>query len=251
MTVPLQIWFSRCLAVLAGAGALCIAGESGARAGELVVIVDTGTEMPMANVVRGAVTDGLHKDLAVELARAMGRSPVITALPRKRLASALESGKADLLCVFMPAWLPGPFDWSRPFFPISEVIVSSRSAPRPVALSALSGQRIGTVLGYVYPELDAAMGKDFVREDAPSADLNWRKLAAGRINHAATVATFIDYRRKLNDMSVALHEPLLIKSYRSQCAVSRSGSVTLPEVDAAIAQLIKDGTLTRIIQRYR
>ncbi len=221
------------------------------RAAELIVVLDTGTEMPMARVEHGIVTDGIHRDLALALAQAMGRSARVLALPRKRLAHALEVGEADLLCIFMPEWMPGPFDWTRPFFPISEVLVAERSAPKPQALQDLAGKRIGTVLGYVYPELSATLGLDFIREDASSADLVWRKLAAGRIQYAITLSAFADYRIKLQDPPLKIHEPLQIKSYRTECAVSRRGRVTVDQVDAAIVQIVKDNVIAKILKRYQ
>src|ERR1700741_5020922 len=76
-------------------------------AAELVVLVDTGTEMPMAGFHGGQLVDGIHKDLGEALARNMGRHASFVLLPRKRIALALENGKADLICMYIPAWLPG------------------------------------------------------------------------------------------------------------------------------------------------
>ena len=221
------------------------------RADELVVVLDTGTEMPMARIDHGVVTDGIHKDLAQALARAMGRKARLLALPRKRLAHALDMGEADLLCIFMPEWMPGPFDWTRPFFPISEVLVAERGVARPQTLQELAGKRIGTVLGYVYPELSATLGPDFIREDAASADLVWRKLAAGRIQYAITLSSFAHYRIKLQDPPLKIHPPLPINTYSTKCAVSRRGRVTLGQVDAAIVQIVKENAIDNILKRYQ
>jgi len=220
------------------------------QAGELVLTVDTGTEMPFAKIEDGKLTGGLHKDLGEALARALGRTPVFLVLPRKRIEHALETGDADVLCMYIPAWVPGPYDWSRPFFPHSEVVIADRRAARPKRVRDLAGQRIGTVLGYRYPEFEA-MGSDFVREDTLSAESNLRKLAAGRIQYAITSSVFLDYRLKQGDLPLALHEPLLVKFFRAQCAVSRRGRVRLPELDRAVAQIVKDNTLAQILQRYK
>jgi polar amino acid transport system substrate-binding protein len=232
-----------CTAILAWAGP--------ARALDLVVLVDTGTEMPMVKVVDQQLVDGIHHDVGQAIAAALGRRAVFRLLPRKRITDALAAGEADLLCLYLPEWLPGPFDWSRPFFPLAEVIISNRNAPRPRALRELAGKRIGTVLGYRHPGLDEVLGSSFVREDSASSELNLRKLAAGRIQYAITSAIYLDYRLQLNDPPLDLHEPLLVKTYRLQCAVSRRGQLPVARIDEAIAHIAKDNTLAHILARYK
>jgi ABC-type amino acid transport substrate-binding protein len=220
-----------------------------ARAGDLVVLVDTGTEMPIADIRDGRVVDGLQKDLGEALAAKLGRTAAFVALPRKRIAEALDSGKADVLCMYLPMWLPGDFDWSQGFFPIVEVIISDRSVAEPHTLGDLTGQVIGTVLGYSYPEMEQALGAGFVREDAPSAETNLRKIGIGRIHYASTTTSYLAYHLKTTP--IALHAPLVVKSYHTECAVSRRGQVALGQVNQAITQIVKDGTLARILQHYQ
>ena len=229
--------------------ALCC-GLALAQPAELVFAVDAATEMPYGRIEDGKLAEGLHKDLGGALAQAMGRTPAFLVLPRKRIEGALETGEADVLCMYIPAWMPGPYDWSRPFFPHSEVVVADRRVARPTRLQDLAGRRIGTVSGYRHPEFEA-MGGAFVREDAPSAEANLHKLAAGRIRYAIMSSVFLDSRTKQGDLPLALHEPLLVKYSRAQCAVSRHGRVALAEVDHAVAQLVKDDTMAHILQRYK
>jgi hypothetical protein len=93
------------------------------------------------------------------LAAKLGREAHFLLLPRKRIAMALESGQADLLCLYLPPWLPGKFNWTRGFFPVSEVVVTDTAVPQPRRLRDLRGQPVATVLGYYYPELDAALAR--------------------------------------------------------------------------------------------
>lgn len=230
----------------------CLIGLApAARAGDLVVLVDTGTEMPMARFDHFLLVDGIHKDVGQALAKAMGRTPKFMALPRKRIVKALQQGEADVLCSYVPEWLDGSFAWSQPFIPIVEVLITDRRAVRPRSLADLAGQRIGTVLGYSHPELEEALGKGFVRDDGPNTESNLRKLAAGRIQHAVTGKSFLDYRLKLGEPALLLHPPLVVKSYMGQCAVSPKGRVGLAEVDRALGQLLKDGTVAAIVARYQ
>lgn len=216
----------------------------------LIVLVDTGTEMPMAAFRDGQLVDGMHKDLGQALAAKLGREARFLLLPRKRIAMALESGQADVICLYLPPWLPGKFAWSQGFFPVSEVVVSDTSVPQPHNLADLKGQPIATVLGYYYPELDKALAADFVRDDGHSSSGNLRKMAAGRLHHAITQKNTLDYYIKVGE-KLSLHPPLVVKNYKSQCAVSQKGNVSVSEVNKAIGQMVKDGSVSKIISNYQ
>ncbi|MES3021310.1 MAG: ABC transporter substrate-binding protein [Pseudomonadota bacterium] len=230
---------------------LACALNAQAHTAALVVLVDTATEMPMARFKQFRLVDGIHKDIGEALAARMGRSARFTSLPRKRLSKALETGEVDLVCSYVPEWLPGKFGWSIPFIPITQVLITRSDAPRPRSLADLSGERVGTVLGYSHPELEQALGKGFLREDAPNSEANLRKLSAGRLQHAVTGKSFIEYRLKLGDPPLGLHPPLDVTKYMGQCAVSPKGSVTLAEVDTALTQMVRDGTVNTIVAHYR
>lgn len=232
------------------AAALSAGSVAAAAVPPLVVLVDTGTEMPMARIEGGQLIDGLHKEIGAALADKLGREVSFLLLPRKRIAMALESGQADLICLYLPPWLPGKFQWSHGFFPVSEVVVTDTSAPQPHKLADLAGQPVATVLGYYYPELDKALGKDFVRDDGYSSSGNLRKMAAGRLHHAITQKNTLDYYLKVGD-KISIYEPLVVKKYKSQCAVSPAGHVTLGEVNKAIESILKDGSVDKIISNFR
>jgi polar amino acid transport system substrate-binding protein len=233
--------------------ALCVAWllPLSLQAGELVILVDTATEMPMARFEQYQLVEGTHKDVGAALAKALGREPRFLVLPRKRIAAALQSGKADLLCGYIPEWLDGQFAWSQPFLPLVEVIVTDRAIERPRTLADLRGEPIGTVFGYSYPELDRVLGKDFVRADGPGIELNLRKLARGRLRHMVTSRHLIEYRMKLGDPVLSLHPPLVVKNYMAGCAVSPHGRVSQADVERAVSQVVREGTVAAIMGRYK
>jgi polar amino acid transport system substrate-binding protein len=222
-----------------------------AGAGDLVILVDTGTEMPMARFEKWHLVDGIHRDIGLELARRMNRTPKFMSLPRKRIVKALEEGAADVLCSYVPEWLDGKFYWSQPFIPIVEVLIADRSVERPHDIRELAGKPIGTVLGYSHPELEEILGDGFVRSDGPTTEANLRKVAAGRIKYAVTGKSFLDWRLKKGDLMLTLHPPMVVKSYMGQCAVSRKGRAKLADVDRAIGEMIRDGSVNAIVARYK
>jgi polar amino acid transport system substrate-binding protein len=216
----------------------------------LVVLVDAGSHMPLADIADGALVGGLHRDVGAAVAERLGRTPQFKVWPRKRIGAALEQGEGDVLCMYMPEWLPGRLHWSVPFVPMTEVVISRGSAPRPLSLADLADQQIGTVLGYVYPELEHALGTHFVRADTASGLNSLRKLELGRVRHAETTTLFVDYFLKQGG-KLDIHPPLVVKTYRTQCAVSPRGSVAVDDVNRAIGQLLHDGGLARILASYK
>lgn len=237
--------------LLALSSAAFAAPPAAQAAAPLVVLVDHSEEMPSARIEQGQVLDGVSHDLALLLGERLGREPRFLVLPRRRVAQALASGEADLLCDYLPAWLPGPFAWSRPFLPGAYWVVTRRDREAPASLAELASQRVGTVRGYAYPELQAQMGAANWREDAPNADASLRMLALGRVGHAAVSQRFLQYQQRVGSFTVPLHAPLPVSSYQTQCALSPRSGLRLAALNQALAEIVGDGSLERLLQRYR
>ncbi len=221
-----------------------------AQAGQLVVLVATSVDMPMADIRDGKLYGGVHLDLARALAGKLRRELAIEVLPRKRLPLALESGRADILCTYQPEWLEGRHQWTQAFFPQSELLVSSLAVPRPTAPADVRGQPVGTVLGFAYPEMEQALGSGFVRSDATSAVSNLQKLKLGRVRHVIVDKAFFDYQVRLGG-GFEVHPPLVVKYQLTRCALSMRSQVPLAEVDAAITQLVREGAINKILSNYQ
>lgn len=217
----------------------------------LVLLVDTSAQMPQAHVENDHVIEGLHLELGRALARRLGREIVAKPVPRKRLAEALQRGEGDLMCDYQSDWVPGSFAWSRPFIPDQALVVSAATAPPPAGLAVLAGVPVGTVRGYVYPEMSEALREGFRRDDAPDAATNLQKLQRGRIDHALTGRRALEYQQRIGALRLALHPPLLVSEVLAQCALSPTASLSLPDLNAAIHGLVTDGELNRLLARYR
>lgn len=238
--------------VLAGLAALLLCPLAcGEPPRPLVLLVETSALMPQARIEADRVVEGLHLDLGQALGRRLGRDVVARAVPRKRLAEALQRGEGDLLCDYQSDWLPGNFAWSRPFIPDQALLVTAVRAPAPAGLSALAGQAIGTVRGYVYPEMSELLRAGFVRDDAPDAVANLQKLELGRVEHALTGRRVLEYRQHIGRFHLALHPALIVSEVLAQCALSPSSPVGLAALNAAIQRLVSEGELNRLLAKYR
>jgi ABC-type amino acid transport substrate-binding protein len=235
----------------ASAAALGPAVSAPAAERPLILLVDDSAEMPSARVDKGQVLDGISRDLGQLIARRLGRRLQMLALPRRRVAGALGSGEADLLCDYLPDWLPGPFLWSRAFLPNATWVVTREDRAWPGSVQGLAGQRVGAVGGYAYPELQRALGPQLVRDDAPNGAANLRKLALGRVDHLVLSQRYLQYQQRIGAFSTPLHPPLVVGSYLSQCALSPHSSLDLTALNQALTDLSADGSLERMLQRYR
>jgi polar amino acid transport system substrate-binding protein len=228
----------------------CCLAMGFAQAGQLKVLVATSVDMPMADIRDGKLVGGVHLDLGKALALKLHRELATEVLPRKRLAHALESGRADILCTYQPEWLEGRHQWTQAFFPQSELLVSAASLPRPHAPADVRGQAVGTVLGFAYPEMEHALGSDFIRSDAPSAQANLWKFQLGRVHYMIVDKVFYDYQLQQGAKFDA-HPPLVLKQQLTRCALSVRSSVPLAEVEAAITELVREGAINHILSNYR
>lgn len=229
---------------------LCLPGHA-APLRPLVLLVETSALMPHARIEGDRVVEGLNLDIGRALARRLGRELRAEPTPRKRLAEALQRGEGDLLCDYQSDWLPGAFAWSRPFIPDQALLVTAALVPAPANLAVLSGQPVGTVRGYVYPEMAETLRGDFRRDDAPDAVTNLRKLARGRVNHALTGRRVLEYEQRIGSFKLALHPPLVVSQVLAQCALSPSSPVGLAALNKAIQGLVGEGELARLMARYR
>ena len=182
----------------------------------------------------------------------MGVAIRYAAVPRKRLLGELQAGQVDFVCTYQPAWLPSAgLQWSQAFFRQNDVLLSRADAPAPRVLAELAGQRIGTTLGFVYPELEQALGSGFRREDAPSAEANLRKLAVGRLPHVVVEQRLLRHlAQRSGQFAAPTHPPLRLPAQRTRCALAAQAPVTLRQLNEAIAAIERDGSLARLYSQY-
>lgn len=218
-----------------------------ANASTLVVLLNENrfdAEIPSTN-------ERFQIQLANLLGERSNREVKFIIRPRKRLAKSLEDGEGDILCGYIPSWLPGKFDWSNAFIEVTDVLVSERRTQAPRSISELAGLRIGTILGYSYPQVESILGNEFIRDDAQNATSNLRKLVAKRFDYAIVSEAALQHHLRLNNPPLSINPPLLILQFMAQCAVSKKGNIGVEELNKLIAKIQADGSLKKLMDDRR
>jgi polar amino acid transport system substrate-binding protein len=234
------------------AGSLLMLALGAARGAplEMTFIAPLNHMMPFASFHDGEISGGLIKDIGEVLAQRMGYMARFHSVPGKRVAIALTHGEADGVCFVMPGWIDGDFNWTKPSIPGAGVVVARVTAPVLKSLQGLANERVGTVLGYRYPELDEILGNTLLRDDAPSVEHSIAKLVAGRSRYALVDRMTIAYYMKTHP-ATPLRVDLTIVKYKARCAFSLASHVRFADVERVLAGMVEDGTIGAILARYR
>lgn len=232
--------------------ALCLAALPG-KAADLVFAVSTGSAMPMTDFRDGVLTGGLLKDFGDVLAQEMRMTPRYLPMPRKRVEAAVAGGQADMVCDLRPEWVDRPnWQWSVKVF-TNNMIVAHLDGTRPIRkLRELRDQRIGTILGYHYPELETALGTHFARDEAANDNVNLDKLLRKRFEYVMTNALFFEFQRKTHPYRWKLgKEHFEVFEFDTYCGAAPGARIDMVNVNRAIVALRKRGELQAIMDRYR
>lgn len=216
---------------------------------EFVFIAATNNTMPLAQFDGRRLTGGILKDLGDAIADRLRRKVRFLDTPSKRVWDVLARGEADGVCYVMPEWAEGSFNWSKPLIPDGAAVIAHPSAPALHRLRDLANKPVGTVLGYHYPEVEV-LGNQFVRDDAPSMEHNLSKISAGRRQYAIVELTALAYRLRIAP-SVKLRTDLVIANFKARCAFSKRSTVPFANIEQAIASLLNDGSIDKILGHYQ
>ena len=204
----------------------------------------------LAQIEAGQMRSGILFELGQALAQQLHRRAEFLTVPRKRLDSVLAGGTVDGICYVLPGWIDAPVHWTPVFLPNEDLVVGGPHIAAPRSVAALAGERLGTVLGYRYPELENALGAAYQRDNSPSMPLNIRKLMAGRYHYAVIDRLSLDYHARLYP-ELKSWPRMTLSHFQAGCAFSQASRLPMSEVDAAIRQLVRQGTVQRILARYQ
>jgi ABC-type amino acid transport substrate-binding protein len=212
-------------------------------------VASTSNAPPLDMFKDGELVSGIVKDIGDAVATRMSLQAVYVSLPRKRIEEAILSGEVDAICYASPAWYPRGLRWSSSVIENDDLIVSSPEVPALTAVAQLRGKTIGTVLGFVYPQLDGQIGNHYLRDEAPTAAYSLRKLRQGRIDYAIVDSLTLGWEARANP-AVKKLPTLVLADNHAQCALAETSSIAFTSFNKAVDSLLQDGTIAHILGRY-
>ena len=239
------------LVAVACAGGVCLADSAPISAPEPIKFVALGTEpVPMGIYQGDVLAGGIVKDLGDAIAARLNTTAIFVPVSRKRVDEQLGSGTVDAICNALPDWYGVKLNWSAPLISNANLVMMRGGATAVSRFGQLRGRTIGGVHGYVYPDLDVLVGGNYARDDAPTVANSIWKLKAGRVDYAIVDQITLDWEMK-KDGELRSFPTLLVRRYQSQCGFSPASKIPFARFTRAIDGLIKDGTIDRIMARYR
>ena len=220
------------------------------------LIVGTAEWRPWQIFDRGRVS-GITPAILNELARRTGYPMRIVPLPHRRLMAEFKAQRIDLEPTVNPVWRDDQRSisiYTQPFFATRDIILVRReSGIEGGCASDFKGLILGCGLGYYYPEgFQAAFDNgDIIRDNNPAPENNLKKLLHRRIDGAILdklqAAYLLEtFKIEADSFSVAFRFQPSKLSLRLQ----KKREPLLSAFNAAIAEMIADGTVDRIVSVY-
>lgn len=206
------------------------------------------TRLPQGQVLQ----EGILKDLGLALAKELKCEPQFILLPKIRVAENLKAGSVDILCHLNEVWQPAIKNdvyWSDALYESRNLIVHIDSKPIK-RISDLYGARVGTVLNFIYQNLDPYFAKkQILREDAPTNESNIQKILKGRIDYLVMSNLEFDFYKRIYPNLDAVD--LNMDSVQTKCALSKKSSIRQESFDKAIFNIQTTGVLRKILKVYQ
>lgn len=218
-----------------------------------------GFSYPPFYQVKNGTATGIAVDLAKELFSRLDRQYALSIYPLKRTLSMLENGQAD--CVIILIKTPQ----RQKFLRFTEPIVTARGliwssterAKRPIHFETLQDLRrykIGITRGYSYGQEFDNFLQSMNVETANSDYSNLLKLLEHRIDifpgNELVVQSLINQHPELRNKFLRSSKTFF--EWDLRIAISRKSHLVehLPEIEAVLADLKREGVVDEIIQSY-
>lgn len=216
--------------------------------------VSDSSTMPMIRLSRGEATNGILYDLHRRIAEKIGRQAEHLVMSRARIQPLLANGDVDVSCYMNPAWLASDrpsYRWSVPFMSQRTILVARIDSP-DVDLRALQGERIGTVRGFHYPDIDGLfLDGHLIRDDARTEKQVLGKVVAGRYRYALSTHTALGWFNRSQPAELKLRVIDEMTEFPLHCIVRDEPDVPARQVLDAMQQMQRDGEFEAILAKYR
>jgi polar amino acid transport system substrate-binding protein len=222
-----------------------------AQAAEPVKVV--GNNAPPYRIIDGSDFYGIYFDIMAEIARRAGIALNLVEAPFKRCLAMMEKGQADIMLgpnktpereafmVFTNATLP-PADKAFYMYP---------GDPPITRYEDLAGKRVAVVAGKAhFPRFDA--DATLRKVECPDHVAALEKVLTGACDVAVLPEMEGDYVLLRYNLPL-VKSPFTVPGMPSYIAIARNSPALAlrTSIEQALAEMVRDGTLAAIVDRYR
>lgn len=218
-----------------------------------------GFTYPPFYQVKNGVMSGIAVDLAKELFSRLDRPYSLSIFPLKRTLSMLENGQADcVLILIKTAERQKYLYFTEPILTAKGVIWSAadrRKTPMNFkSFDDLRRYKIGVTRGYSYGSAFDAFLKTADVETANSDYSNLLKLLQHRIDifpgNELVIESLIKEHPELQDKLLRSSRTFIEWDLRIAVSQKSRVAMLLPEIEAVLSDLKREGVVTEIVQKY-
>lgn len=218
-----------------------------------------GFTYPPFYQVKNGVMSGIAVDLAKELFSRLDRPYSLSIFPLKRTLSMLENGQADcVLILIKTAERQKYLYFTEPILTAKGVIWSAadrRKTPMNFkSFDDLRRYKIGVTRGYSYGSAFDAFLKTADVETANSDYSNLLKLLQHRIDifpgNELVIESLIKQHPELQNKLLRSSRTFIEWDLRIAVSQKSRVAMLLPEIDAVLSDLKREGVVTEIVQKY-
>ncbi len=239
---------------------ISVTGVNGASAQSNILKIFSSDTNAAPYIMTDGVTfvSGIVKDLNDEAARRTKVTISYSLLSRKSVDATLLAGEGHLACNIQPAWtkIADQLVWTEPMFFDTDLFWRRKSGDQPNidAFAALAGHSFATFKGYHHHAEATRLVADGLtkRVDLYPSESIFDVLLSKRADYIVFSKIRGDYLLKNPKYANLIEMTDLTDShFPNYCAMSRKAPIDIDRYIRALNDIVLDGTLSRILARYR
>lgn len=197
----------------------------------------------------GRPTSGVLFDITHAIAKQLDMELEMLPIPRKRIEQSLETNMVDMNCVANPEWYKSIYlIWSDDLYNNPDILINHEGIQSLTALSNYKKLKVGTTLGYIYPELSTYIeNKNILPIVSTTPAESYEKYRQNKVSGFVSASIEASYfYRKVEDAVVYLNDNKI------HCALSPSlNETTVNNINTVISGMKESGEIEMILQKYR
>jgi polar amino acid transport system substrate-binding protein len=194
-------------------------------------------------------TSGILYDISHAIAKQLGVKLEMLPIPRKRIEQNLLKNIVDMNCAANPKWYKSQdLQWSLPIYQNPDLLINNKGITSLTDLINYQQLKIGTTLGYIYPEIRFYLDNGNILPIASMSPFeSYKKYRKNNTSGFIIPTIEFSYLFKgISDSVVTLNNNDISCVFSPRMEKSR-----VQRINQAIADLKSSGEIKAILNRYK